>query len=167
MQLSEFNHAHTDEIIQRLKHCVQIERWAQQIATQRPFPSKQALINYAKLQSTTWSWSEILAALAAHPRIGEKQAQAALTEKELNFSKQEQAAIAVDQATQSALLAGNLAYEQKFDFIFLIRAAGRNSQEVLTALTQRLQHDLATEQGIVHQQLSEIALFRLTQEITT
>lgn len=63
------------------------------------------------------------------------------------------------------MLKGNLAYEKKFDFIFLIRAAGRSSEEILTALNYRLVNDLDTEKRIVHQQLLEIALLRLAQEI--
>ena len=65
----------------------------------------------------------------------------------------------------AALLKANLAYEKKFDFIFLIRAAGRSSEEILTALEYRLVNDLDTEKRIVHQQLLEIALLRLAQEI--
>lgn len=165
MQLSDFNQASSASIQTLLKQCVHIERWAIELEQQRPFATVDDVLNAAQAQSQTWSWADIYAALATHPRIGEKQAQHALTAKEKRFSKAEQAAVSQDQTTQDALLAGNFAYEAKFDFIFLIRAAGRNSQEILTALNRRLENDLDTEKNIVKQELSEIALLRLTQEL--
>lgn len=165
MQLSDFNHASPQLIRQRLMQCVHIERWAKDIEQQRPFRSKQSLLDYAELRAQTWTWQEILSALATHPRIGEKQAKQVLSAKEQKFSDHEQANISQDQSTQHALLQGNMAYEKKFNFIFLIRAAGRSSQDILAILKQRLNHDLNIEKQIVHQQLSEIALLRMTQEI--
>ena len=88
-----------------------------------------------------------------------------LNEKEQHFSNQEQAGISLDEQTQQALLQGNLDYEQKFGFIFLIKAAGLSSDEILKKLHERLKHDLAIEKIIVHEQLAAIALLRLSQEI--
>ncbi|MFX8461085.1 2-oxo-4-hydroxy-4-carboxy-5-ureidoimidazoline decarboxylase, partial [Acinetobacter baumannii] len=56
-------------------------------------------------------------------------------------------------------------YEQKFGFIFLIKAAGLSSDEILKKLYQRLQNNLAIEKVIVHEQLAAIALLRLSQEV--
>ena len=165
MQFSDFNHASAEEILQLLKQCVHIPRWASDIEQQRPFASKEALMRYANQCATAWEWEEIATALATHPRIGEKQAKVALSRKEEDFSEREQAAISQDEETQHALLEGNIAYEKKFDFIFLIRAAGRSSEDILTALNYRLKNDLYNEKRIVHQQLLEIALLRLEQEI--
>jgi 2-oxo-4-hydroxy-4-carboxy-5-ureidoimidazoline decarboxylase len=165
VQLSNFNAATIQEVQQLLMQMVHIPDWAVQLQQLRPFASKEQLLQQAEQLADTWTWPQIAAALATHPRIGEKQAQAQLSAKEQDFSAAEQAAIAQDQSTQAALLAGNLAYEAQFDFIFLIRAAGRSSDEILAALEQRLHHDLATEQQVVHQQLKEIALLRLAQEI--
>ena len=165
MQLSEFNQASPAAILALLKQCVHIERWATELESKRPFQTVDDVLAAAKVQTDTWSWAEIHRALATHPRIGEKQAKQTLTDKEENFSKAEQAAVSKDQTTQDALLAGNLAYEAQFDFIFLIRAAGRNSQQILTALHERLKHDLDTEKMIVKQELSEIALLRLAREL--
>ena len=165
MQLLEFNQASADLIHPLLQQCVHIESWATVIEQNRPYADKQALLDFAQTTARAWSWDEIFAALSTHPRIGEKQAQKALTEKEQAFSEQEQAAITADEEIQQALLIGNQQYEKKFDFIFLIRAAGRNSEEILTALNYRLKNDMYMERRIVHQQLLEIALLRLEQEI--
>lgn len=166
MQLSTFNHAATEDVQLLLQQMVHIPRWATEILQQRPYTSKDALLDCAKRSALSWTWDEIDAALVTHPRIGEKQAKAALSAKEVQFSAHEQAAVSQDVATQAALLAGNLAYEEKFNFIFLIRAAGRSSQDILVALHSRLNNTLENEKKIVQEQLSEIALLRLAQEIT-
>lgn len=165
MQLSKFNQASSEDVSRLLKQLVHIDSWVNCLEQQRPYTSKQDLLQYAEQQTKTWTWQDISSALATHPRIGEKQAKHALTNKEQTFSKNEQANVSQDQATQEALLAGNLAYEAKFDFIFLIRAAGRSSSEILATLQQRLDNDLENEKKIVHSQLAEIALLRLAQEI--
>ena len=165
MQLSTFNHAPEQELHQLLKQLVHIDAWAHSLQQQRPFQSKADVLQTAADLADIWTWDDIEAALATHPRIGEKRAKAALSAKEQNFSHNEQAAISQDATTQTALFEGNVAYEEKFNFIFLIRAAGRSSDDILTLLQQRLNNDLDTEKKIVHQQLKEIALLRLDQEI--
>lgn len=165
MLVSEFNHGASKEINDLLIHCVHIPRWANEIISQRPFLSLESLQQYAKKQAQTWSWNEILAALNTHPRIGEKNAKQNLSPTEAQFSKQEQSLITKNQDVLNQIDKGNSAYEKRFGYIFLIKASGLNSDDILTALNYRLTNDLETEQRIVHQQLLEIALLRLTQGI--
>ena len=63
------------------------------------------------------------------------------------------------------LAAGNRAYEERFDRVFLIRAAGRDAPEILAELERRLGNDDATERGETVTQLREIALLRLEQVV--
>ena len=44
------------------------------IISERPYSSTSVLLGYAEQLSHTWSWQEIQAALATHPKIGERQA---------------------------------------------------------------------------------------------
>lgn len=165
MLLSEFNQASPSSIKECLLHCVHIERWANEIIMHRPFVSIEALISFANLQAKTWSWEEILLALNTHPRIGEKKAQQQLSEKEITFSDHEQSMVSQDQEILDEILKANIAYEKRFGYIFLIKATGLNSEEILTALNYRLLNDSEMEKRIVHQQLLDIALLRLVQEI--
>ena len=116
------------------------------IISERPYSSTSVLLGYAEQLSHTWSWQEIQAALATHPKLV-KDRQKQLNAKEQNFSAQEQAGISLDEQTQQALLQGNIEYEQKFGFIFLIKAAGLSSDEILK-LHQRLQNNLAIEKQL-------------------
>ena len=165
MFLAEFNQVPAEQIKTLLENCVHISTWAEKIISKRPYSTKASLLEHAENLSQMWSWQEIQAALATHPKIGERQAKKQLNTKEQDFSNQEQAGISLDKQTQQALLQGNLDYEQRFGFIFLIKAAGLSSDEILKKLHERLQHDLAIEKIIVHEQLAAIALLRLSQEL--
>lgn len=165
MLLNDFNQLSADHKKGLLLQCVHIPRWGEDISQHEPFTSIEALLDFAKQQARSWQWEEILAALNTHPRIGEKQAKQQLSVKEQAFSSREQAKITLDEEIQEALYKGNVAYEKKFGFIFLIRAAGLSSEDILTALKYRLVNEPELEKRIVHQQLSEIALLRLSQEL--
>ena len=87
------------------------------IISNRPYSTKASLFEYAEQLSQMWSWQEIVAALATHPKLVNAKLKQ-LNAKEQDFSNQEQAGISLDEQTQQALLQGNLDYEQKFGFIF-------------------------------------------------
>ncbi len=64
-------------------------------------------------------------------------------------------------ADREAFVEANRRYEERFDRIYLVRAAGRSAAEMLELLEQRLTHDDATELAVTKQQLTEIAMLRL------
>lgn len=165
MELIDFNQASSEDLINFLKHCVQIPSWSNEITAKRPYASIEAVMQTAKQQTSTWTWDEIKAAMDNHPRIGEKKAHAELSVVEKNFSDREQSSITVDEETQLSLLKGNIAYENKYGHIFLIKAFGLTTEDVLQALQYRLINDPEIEKRIVHNQLAEIALLRLSQEL--
>ena len=74
---------------------------------------------------------ELDQALSGHPRIGERGGAQ---------SQQEQSGVDPTAGdTAARLAAGNAAYEERFDRVFLIRAAGRDADEILAELDRRLQ----------------------------
>lgn len=145
--------------------CVHIESWIHHLVSLRPFEHVEQLYQTAAQQAQRWQWQEVAQALAQHPRIGERQAAKALSEKEDQFSTNEQGSLNIDQAVQQALLKGNMDYEQQFGHIFLIRVAGRSAPEILQELQRRMANSEQQEQQEVSSQLAEIALLRLKQEI--
>ncbi|MFC3902644.1 2-oxo-4-hydroxy-4-carboxy-5-ureidoimidazoline decarboxylase [Acinetobacter marinus] len=165
MQLNEFNQLDTAEAKQILKNCVHIPSWIDNLSQARPYQSLASLESSARENIDTWTWREVEETLVFHPRIGEKKAANHLSEKEQNFSAKEQSAVDLSEDTSTALYQGNVDYEQKFGFIFLIRAAGRSAEQILAELQRRLSNDLQTEQAEVIHQLGEIALLRLQSEV--
>lgn len=138
-----------------LRDCAKVEAWVAAVIAGRPYPDVEALLSAAAEAAETWGEPEIDAALADHPRIGERHAGDA---RAAALSASEQAGV---QGDADALAAGNRAYEEAFGRIFLIRAAGRSSAEVLRQLHARLGNDPRTEVGVVAGELREIALLRL------
>ena len=103
---------------------------------------------------------ELEAALARHPRIGER----AGSDHNAAHSAREQAGVdPADRDVAARIAAGNVAYEDRFDRVFLIRASGRTGPQILAELERRLSNDDETERGETVQQLREIALLRLDQ----
>lgn len=158
MRLETLNTCSPAEAAAQLAPCVDVPRWIDAIVDARPFSSEADLIAFAETAAHPWTEAEIDGALAHHPRIGER-AQGNTTEA--TMSRGEQAGVSTAVETQNALLEGNRAYEEKFGRVFLIRAAGRSADDILTALNQRLHNTPEQELVIVSQQLREIAVLRL------
>ena len=159
VKLAEFNDADRAAASAVLRPCVDIQRWVDQIADARPFASVGELLDGAREAAAPFTADEIEAALAHHPRIGERPA---AQTAEASMSRAEQSGVdPADAAAAEALARGNRAYEEKFGRVFLIRAAGRTAPEILAALNERLANTPAQEDAIVAQQLREIALLRL------
>ena len=159
MHLEQFNSASRPEAADSLRPCLDIPRWIDELVDARPYSGLAALLEAGRGAADPFSPAEIEAALARHPRIGER-AQGNSTEARLSQAEQaglEEAGAAVAQA----LADGNRAYEEKFGRVFLIRAAGRSRGEILAALNARLAHTPEEEQAIIGQQLREIAVLRL------
>jgi 2-oxo-4-hydroxy-4-carboxy-5-ureidoimidazoline decarboxylase len=157
--LDAFNALDRDAARAALRPCVDIDRWIDEVVDGRPYADVEAALAAGRLAAEPWTESEIDGALAHHPRIGDRPQGASA---EATFSRSEQAGVDVTDAdVQAALVSGNLAYEDRFGRVFLIRAAGRSSREILDALNARLLHSPDEELPVVAQQLREIAVLRL------
>lgn len=142
-----------------LRACNAAPRFAEEVLAGRPYPDVDALVARAGAVVRALSWGDILLALAAHPRIGDR---VAGNSAEAAASRREQSSMADAEAdVRAALLEGNRAYEQRFDHVFLIRAAGRSPEEMLTELRRRLASDEETERAEVTEQLAQITELRV------
>ncbi|MBS44008.1 MAG: OHCU decarboxylase [Nocardioides sp.] len=147
-----------------LLSCADVPRWADELVAARPLGSVDTVLAEADRRARGWTDEEVATALADHPRIGERHAGAGAS---ADHSAREQAGVdPADAEVARRLAEGNAAYEQRFDRVFLVRAAGRDAAEILGLLEQRLTHDDATERAVVRDQLREIALLRLQGALT-
>lgn len=150
----------------RLLECLAVPRWASSLAAGRPYPSRAALLAAATAAGEGLTDDEVDAALARHPRIGERPAPATAG-REAGWSRSEQGGVDAGNAVLAlALRAGNEEYERKFGRVFLIRAAGRSGDEILSALNERLLHDYTQELPVVRRELTEIAVLRLEKVLS-
>jgi 2-oxo-4-hydroxy-4-carboxy-5-ureidoimidazoline decarboxylase len=162
--LTRLNEANPEEARALLLTCAAVPRWAEEIVARRPYTSLGEVLAAARDAADPWTDAEVDAALARHPRIGERPEG---DEADAEHSRREQAGVAeAGDDVARRLAEGNRTYEQRFGHVFLIRAAGRGPEEILSALDERLRNDPATERRIAADQLREIAVLRLQGELT-
>lgn len=163
MKLDEFNDATPEELTEPLAACAPIPSWRAAILARRPYDSVEELTTTAAELAQDWTDLEVDGALEHHPRIGEK---VQGSSREAEASRREQGSLGTDKAAQAEWVSSNEAYEQRFDRIFLIRAAGRSDREMRTQLELRLQNTPEEEAVVRRGQLAEIAVLRLEQVVS-
>jgi 2-oxo-4-hydroxy-4-carboxy-5-ureidoimidazoline decarboxylase len=139
----------------QLLACLSVPRWADDVLAGEPYDDRTALLARADEAARALTDDELAQALAGHPRIGERAAaghNAAASAKEQS---------GVGAGDEERLVAGNVAYEERFGHVFLIRAAGRSGPEILAELERRLGNDDDEERAETVDNLREIALLRL------
>ena len=158
--LEAFDRMTSAEAMMAILPCNGSRAWAERMAAARPFHSASEL--FAAADKVWWSLSphDWQQAFDSHPRIGEKLAVHA-TKQSLDWSAAEQAAARPDEATQTALAAGNREYEHKFGRIFIVCATGRGAAEMLQILDRRLKNDPETELKETAEQQRQITQIRL------
>lgn len=163
MDVTAFDALPADDVRGRLMACLGVPRWADAVLDGRPYAALPALFTVAEEAAGELTDDELDAALAGHPRIGERASGPA---QRAELSAREQSGIdRMPVGMAEELAVGNAAYEQRFGRVFLIRAAGRSAPEILAELRRRLGHDDATERAETVTQLREIALLRLREVV--
>jgi 2-oxo-4-hydroxy-4-carboxy-5-ureidoimidazoline decarboxylase len=155
--LAAFNAAPPEAAERDLLTCCASESFARAIAEGRPYPEPTALRTAVDAVFSVLSWDDIVESLNAHPRIGDR-----VPAGGQSAAEQSGAASASDQVRQ-ALADGNLAYERRFGYVFLICANGLSGQDMLDQLQARLGHDAETERAVVREELLKITRLRLTK----
>jgi OHCU decarboxylase len=96
-------------------------------------------------------WRE---AFAAHPRIGDRSGP--------EHTRREQSGTAgADPEVLDALAEGNRRYEQRFDHVFLVDAAGRSADDMLDELQARIDNEPDAELEVAAEQQRRITRRRL------
>ncbi|QRP44368.1 2-oxo-4-hydroxy-4-carboxy-5-ureidoimidazoline decarboxylase [Amycolatopsis sp. FDAARGOS 1241] len=158
LALAEFNSADAAEVRPALTACLAVPRWVDALLAGRPYADVDALVA-ASDAATPLRRDEVLAAIAAHPRIGEKPKG---TDVDASWSKSEQSG--VDNAAEFAT--ANAEYERRFGHVFLVCAGGRKGAELLANLRSRLANDPDTELDVAGAELAKIAGLRLRKAVS-
>jgi len=162
VSVAGFNALPAAEATRRLLTCLAVPRWAEEVAGGRPYADLAELTTRSSAAAEELTDDELASALDRHPRIGER----AGAGHDAAFSAREQSAVDhSDEELAARLAAGNREYEKRFDRVFLIRAAGRSSAEILAELQRRLGNNDETERSETVTQLREIAVLRLEQVV--
>jgi len=159
--LSSWNLVSLRDALDAMIACCGAKRWAEAMVSLRPIESVQELSAAADRVWSTMVEADWLEAFACHPRIGERKA-AHASKKSVAWSKQEQSSAgrAAD-GVLAELAAGNLLYEQRFGFTYIVCATGKSAEEMLTILNRRLANDRETELREAAEQQRQITQIRL------
>jgi 2-oxo-4-hydroxy-4-carboxy-5-ureidoimidazoline decarboxylase len=161
--LARFNALPHDEAERELLACCAAPAWACAVAGGRPYQDLAALRAAADSALAALTWPDIVQALSAHPRIGQRAEGGA---RDAAWSREEQSGMAgAEEGTKTALAEANREYERRFDHVFLISATGRSPAEMLEAARARLANDDATEREVVRGELAKITRLRLERLI--
>ena len=151
--LTRLNALPAGDAVGLLIGCCSAPGWARRVAARRPFGSVDDLLAAAAAAWAAREPGELEAAMAGHPRIGER----SLSMQ----SRQEQSGVGSDPGTIQALREANAAYEDRFGHVFLICASGRGPDEILAELRRRMAHDPATELEVAAAEIGKINALRL------
>ncbi|WP_214326549.1 2-oxo-4-hydroxy-4-carboxy-5-ureidoimidazoline decarboxylase [Nonomuraea sediminis] len=151
--LADFNVRDPDEAERDLLACCASRAFARSVAARRPYRDLAQLTAAADSAVRALDWPDVLEALSAHPRIGERSQEA--------WSRQEQSGVEDD--LRPALAEGNRAYEERFGHVYLVCATGLTGTQMLTKLRDRLDNDEETERKVVGDELAKITCLRMAK----
>jgi 2-oxo-4-hydroxy-4-carboxy-5-ureidoimidazoline decarboxylase len=163
--MDEFNGADADRLRPELLRLTAAPDWADALLAGRPYDDLDDLQQASDEIISGLPEAQVDAALAGHPRIGEKAND--LDDESAARSAREQSGMArADAAVQQAMARGNAAYEARFGRIYLVAAAGRSAEDLLGYLEERLDNDPAVELDVVRAELARITRLRLAELVT-
>lgn len=154
--LTAFNARSPAEAEAGLLACCASPAFAGKVAALRPYDDLDRLLAAAGAAVLELDWGEVLEALRAHPRIGERPGGSG---REASWSRQEQSG--VEDGPRAALAEGNQAYEERFGHVYLVCATGLTGEQLLARLRERLGNDAEREREVVRGELAAITRLRL------
>ena len=166
--LARWNGLEQGKAAEEILPCCGSKAWAHGMAARRPLLHEAALLAacdevWKGLPEADW-----LEAFRSHPRIGDSLSPTSAPARSAAWSGQEQQKVgAAGEDVKIALAAGNRAYEQKFNRIFIVCAAGKSAHEILEILRRRLQNDEITELNQAAEQQRHIARLRLKKWLSS
>ena len=155
--LAAFNAAAPEAAERDVLACCASRSFAKTIVAGRPYRDPDALQDAVNAAFTALNWDDIAESMNAHPRIGDRAPGSGWSARE------QSGAASASEAVRQELADGNVAYEQRFGYVFLICASGLSGQDMLDQLRARLGHDPEAERAVVREELLKITQLRLAK----
>lgn len=162
MTLIDFNSQSKEFAFKEVFNCCGSTSWATQVVSNRPFSTVEKLKLVSDEIWKNISVEDILEAFTHHPKIGDKKSLEKKFASTSNWATNEQSG--VDKAEINILeelAKGNLEYENKFGFIFIVCATGKTADEMLKLLNERLPNSIDEEIRIAALEQNKITHLRL------
>ncbi|WP_078412119.1 2-oxo-4-hydroxy-4-carboxy-5-ureidoimidazoline decarboxylase [Priestia abyssalis] len=160
--VNTLNEISLSEFVETLKDIFEHSPWVIQRAGEfRPFVSREAL--YEKMVAVVQAASEEekLNLIQAHPHLGTRKPMT-------SFSVSEQKGAGLNQLSEAEyelLLEMNKEYVQRFGFPFILAVRGKNKDEILQAMNERLKNSKEQEFNQALSEIYQIVRFRIEDQI--
>jgi len=165
--LTRWNSLPPEEAALELLPCCGSNSWARQMAALRPIEDEDSLLAASDKTCRSLTEADWMEAFAHHPRIGNSVAPSGAPARSAHWSSEEQQKVgAAGDNVLAALAEGNRAYEQRFNRIFIVCAAGKPAHTILDILQWRLRNDEQTELQESAEQQRQITSLRLKKWIS-
>lgn len=163
--ISAWNEADEATALETMMACCGARRWAAGMIALRPIANVFQLSEAADRMWSTMGEADWLEAFACHPRIGEREPAwetVHTARQSAAWSRQEQSsAPGAAEQVLAQLAAGNLLYEERFGFRYIVCATRKGAEEMLAILNRRLASDRAAELREAAEQQRQIMQIRL------
>lgn len=162
MTIQEFNDLPLQQLKNEFFKCCGSSSWVEKMIASKPFSDLEDLMMKADRAWTSTNEIDLLESFSHHPKIGDLKS----LEKKFASTKalagSEQAAVqSASQTTIEQLAEGNMLYENKFGFIFIVCATGKSADEMLSLLKKRINNDRSTELKIAAGEQQKIIQLRI------
>lgn len=164
--LAVWNEVNEALALEAMLACCGARRWARAMVASRPFASLETLSEAADRIWSTMEEADWTEAFACHPRIGarsvENNVERRHSAKSAAWSAQEQSSTSLATGPVMAeLAAGNVLYEERFGFTYIVCATGKSAEEMLAILQRRLTSSREVELREAAEQQRQIIQIRL------
>ncbi|HET9402628.1 MAG TPA: 2-oxo-4-hydroxy-4-carboxy-5-ureidoimidazoline decarboxylase, partial [Candidatus Acidoferrales bacterium] len=162
-KLRWLNSLHQEAAATEFANCCGAANWVSAMVDALPFSSFEELLSRADgafLKLNAADWRE---AFAHHPQIGERAAANEQTVQSQKWSRQEQSSAKIDGKAAVEWAEANREYASRFGHIFIICAAGRNSDEIRDAIRERMSNAPNAELAIAAEEQRKITRLRLAK----
>ncbi|HTC67251.1 MAG TPA: 2-oxo-4-hydroxy-4-carboxy-5-ureidoimidazoline decarboxylase [Candidatus Acidoferrum sp.] len=165
--LTRWNSLPPEEAALEILPCCGSNSWSRQMAALRPIEDEESLLAASDKTWRSLTEADWMEAFAHHPRIGHPVAPSTAPARSAQWSSEEQQKVgAAGDNVLAALEEGNRIYEQRFNRIFIVCAAGKSAHTILDILQRRLWNDEPTELQESAEQQRQITSLRLKKWIS-
>ena len=153
----KMNASNTEQFTEMFGEIFEHSPWiAQKAAEAKPFNSVEEAFETMKIIVEEANYEEQLALILEHPELGKRIKMSAASVREQNGAGLD----SLSPEEFDVFTATNKAYMEKFEFPFIIAVAGKNKQDILQAMKERLNNSRETEFETALQQIYQIARLR-------
>lgn len=131
--------------------------WVRRLLAGRPYATTDALFTASDAATAELTAEDLAEAMAGHPPIGRPKP------GDPTSAREQRGMAGASEELKAEMLELNLAYQDRFGYVFLICATGRTGEQMRDAVKERIGNSPEQEREIVRTELGKINRIRLAR----